>query len=197
MIALSKGQKINLSKDMPNLRNVMAMLSWVPKPAQQSGAEFDLDVTMLLLGENDQPFMDELDTTNNCNAMVYYNNLIGAYGAIEHSGDDPNGGEGEQILCKLDQIDMKYKKILVLVTIHDAEKRGQNFGMVDSAKVDLKNNNTGETALTFDLNFDASTATGVQFCSLVRRGDEWNFSADSMEFPGGLAAILSCYGIAC
>lgn len=195
MIVLSKGQKIDLGKDLPTLKNVMAMLSWVPKPNQQSGAEFDLDVTMLLLGENDTPFLDELDSDTNCNSLIYYGNLTGAQGAIIHSGDDPNGAEGEQILCKLDQVDQKYKKIIVLVTIDKAEQRTQNFGMVEGAKVVLKNEATGVQELEYDLNFDASVDTGVQFCSFIRKGTGWGFSADSMGFPDGLKGFLNRYGI--
>jgi tellurium resistance protein TerD len=197
MIDLQKGQVINLAKEAPSLREAMVMLSWVPKAAQITGADFDLDVSLLLLGENNSPFMDELDTTpgKNCESFIFYNNLIGGYGAIEHSGDDPTGAEGEQVLCKLNKLDAKYKKILVLVTIHNAKQLRQNFGMVDSGKVVLKDNVTGNEILVFDLSFEASIATGVQFCSLERKDNQWYFKADQTEFADGLAGFLASFGI--
>lgn len=199
MINLQKGQVINLQKEAPALQDAMVMLSWVPKPQQVAGAEFDLDVSFLLLGDNNTPFMDELYTSptpgKNCESFIFYGNLKGGYGAIEHSGDDPNGAEGEQVLCRLAQLDPKYKKIAVLVTIHDAEKLRQNFGMVTSGKVVLKDNRTQQEILAFDLSFQASTATGVQFCSLEKVNNVWHFKADQLEFPGGLAGFLGSYGI--
>ena len=197
MINLTKGQIISLKKEAPALKEAMVQLSWVPKSARVTGADFDLDVSMLLLGPNAAPYMNELSTEpgKDCNSFIFYGNLIGGQGKIVHSGDDPNGAEGEQVMCDLDKLDPKYEAIAVLVTIHDAKKLNQNFGMVNSGRVVLKDNKTGVEILAFDLQFQASTATGVQFCSLLRKDGSWYFSADQKEFAGGLGGFLESFGI--
>ena len=50
-INLTKGQKVNLSKDNPGLKNIMVGLGWDVN-AFDSGADFDLDASAFLAGAN-------------------------------------------------------------------------------------------------------------------------------------------------
>lgn len=50
-INLSKGQKVDLTKGNPGLKNVMVGLGWDVN-AFDSGADFDLDAAAFMLGSN-------------------------------------------------------------------------------------------------------------------------------------------------
>ena len=50
-INLSKGQKVDLTKKNPGLKNIMVGLGWDVN-AFDSGADFDLDAAAFMLGSN-------------------------------------------------------------------------------------------------------------------------------------------------
>ena len=54
-INLSKGQKVDLTKGNPSLKNMMVGLGWDVN-AFDSGADFDLDAAAFMLGENGEIF---------------------------------------------------------------------------------------------------------------------------------------------
>ena len=65
-VKLSKGHRINLSKDTPGLTKVAIGLGWDVNPTD-TGTEFDLDVSVFMLGDNGKIPEDEY--------FVFYNNL--------------------------------------------------------------------------------------------------------------------------
>ena len=50
-INLSKGQKVDLTKGNPGLKNIMVGLGWDVN-AFDTGADFDLDAAAFMLGSN-------------------------------------------------------------------------------------------------------------------------------------------------
>ena len=50
-ISLAKGQKVDLTKGNPSLKNVMVGLGWDVN-VYDSGVAFDLDAAAFMLGEN-------------------------------------------------------------------------------------------------------------------------------------------------
>lgn len=196
MINLSKGQRIDLSKDVESaLNNLKIGLGWDAKPGAVAGADLDLDVSLLLLGSNNKPDMNEMDTNSNCDSFIYFKNPLGAKGKIKHSGDNRTGsgdGDDETIDVQLASLDAKYQKILILVTVATPNV---TFGQVENAYVKMSDTDSNKELLRFDLDFDASTATGVTFASLTRRNDKWYFVAEQKEFAGGLTSMLETYGV--
>lgn len=189
---LQKGGKVKLTKEADGtpLANLMVALGWDQKDGAVSGAEFDLDASLYMLGAGGK-VRTEKD-------LIFYGHLKSEDGSIEHTGDNLTGageGDDESIKCKLNDIPSDVDKLVVVVTIYDAEKRSQNFGMVENAFVRLVDTDTNKEEVRFDPSFDASTATGVQFCTIFRKDGSWAFSADQMEFEGGLAALNTKYGI--
>lgn len=65
-INLSKGQKINLSKEAPGLKEAIIGLGWDTKQFD-GGFDFDLDASAFLVGANGRVNRDE--------DFVFYNNL--------------------------------------------------------------------------------------------------------------------------
>jgi tellurium resistance protein TerD len=188
-IQLSKGQRIDLTKSNPTLKNIVVGLGWDVKTFD-GGAEFDLDASAFLL--NDQGKCRQ-DTD-----FIFYNNLRSPDGSVEHTGDNRTGegeGDDEQIKVHLDKVPVDVDRIAITVTIHDAEVRHQNFGQVSNAFVRLVDEDQGTEILRFDLGEDFSIETAVVFCELYKHGSDWKFNAIGSGYQGGLAALVNAYGL--
>lgn len=187
-ISLSKGGNISLSKTDPTLKNVIIGLGWDARPTD--GQDFDLDACAFMLGENGK-VRSESD-------FIFYNQLKSSCSSVEHTGDNRTGdgdGDDETLILKLDWIPSNVQRIAFTVTIHDADKRKQNFGQVSNASIRIVNQDTGVEVTRYDLSEDASTETAMIFGEVYRHNDEWKFKAVGQGFSGGLAALASNYGI--
>lgn len=188
-IQLSKGQRIDLTKGNPALKNIVVGLGWDVKTFD-GGEEFDLDASAFLLNAQGKCSRDT--------DFVFYNNLISPDGSVEHTGDNRTGegdGDDEQIKVHLNKVPTDVDRIAITVTIHDAESRRQNFGQVSNAFVRLVDEDLGKEILRFDLGEDFSIETAVVFCEIYRHGQEWKFNAIGSGYQGGLAALVNAYGL--
>ena len=188
-INLAKGQKVDLTKGNPSLKNIMVGLGWDVN-AFDSGADFDLDAAAFMVGSNGKcPTEKE---------FVFYGNLEHTSGAIKHMGDNLTGagdGDDEQIQVDLTKIPANVEKVAFTVTIYDAEVRRQTFGQVSNAFIHIIDEATGTELIRYDLGEDFSIETAVVVGELYRHGGEWKFNAIGSGFQGGLAALCAHYGI--
>ena len=188
-INLSKGQKVDLTKKKPGLKNIMVGLGWDVN-AFDSGADFDLDAAAFMLGSNGKcPTEKE---------FIFYGNLEHASGAVKHMGDNLTGegeGDDEQIEVKLPDIPSNVEKIAFTVTIYDSDVRRQNFGQVSNSFIRIVDMSTDTELIRYDLGEDFSIETAVVVGELYRHNGEWKFNAIGSGFQGGLAALCGHYGI--
>lgn len=187
-VSLSKGGNVSLSKEAPGLKAVRVGLGWDTRVTDGSG--FDLDASVFLLNEAGQVRSD-VD-------FVFYNNKLGANGAVEHQGDNLTGegsGDDETVSVNLDTLPADIAKISFAVTIHEAEARRQNFGMVSNAFIRVLNADGGTEIARYDLSEDASTETAMIFGDLYRHGGEWKFKAIGQGFAGGLGPLARSFGV--
>lgn len=188
-INLSKGQKVDLTKGNPGLKNIMAGLGWDVN-AFDSGGDFDLDAAAFMLGADGKCPSDK--------EFIFYGNLVHASQAVKHLGDNLTGegeGDDEQIEIDLAQVPANIEKIAFTVTIYDAENRRQNFGQVSNAFIRIVNGATGEELIRYDLGEDFSIETAIVVGELYRNNGEWKFNAIGSGFQGGLAALCGHFGI--
>lgn len=189
-VSLNKGGRISLSKENPGLRKIQVGLGWDAR--ETDGATYDLDASAFILNAADHVRTDQ--------DFIFYNNLKGADGAVEHMGDNLTGaGEGDDEVVKLDlsKLDTQADigKIAMVVTIHDADRKGQNFGQIENAFIRVVNDDTGQEIVRFDLTEDYSIETAMIFGEIYKKDGEWRFSAVGQGFAGGLAAVCKRYGI--
>lgn len=188
-INLSKGQKVDLTKGNPGLKNIMVGLGWDIN-AFDSGAAFDLDASAFLL-----------DASGKCpteKEFVFYGNLTHSSEAVNHMGDNLTGegdGDDEQIQINLEKIPASIERVTFTVTIYDAEGRKQNFGQVSNAFIRIVDESTNQELIRYDLGEDFSIETAVVVGELYRNNGEWKFNAIGSGFQGGLAALCGHYGI--
>ncbi len=188
-INLAKGQKVDLTKGNPSLKNIMVGLGWDVN-AFDSGADFDLDASAFLLTDSGKVSTQE--------DFVFFGNLSHPSGSVQHMGDNLTGagdGDDEQIKVELSKVPGNITKIAFTVTIYKPEERRQNFGQISNAFIRIYNEETGEEMLRYDLGEDFSIETAAVFGELYKNGSEWKFNAIGSGYQGGLAALCANYGI--
>jgi tellurium resistance protein TerD len=187
-ISLQKGGNVNLSKTDPNLKQVLLGLGWDARSTD--GADFDLDASIFMVTENGRVRSD--------NDFIFYGQLRSSCGSIEHTGDNRTGagdGDDEALKIKLNQVPAAITRLVVAVTIHEAQARKQNFGMVHGAFIRLVNIETNVEITRFDLSEDYSTETAMIFGEVYRYGGEWKFKAVGQGYAGGLRALAIGHGV--
>lgn len=188
-INLTKGQKVDLTKDNPSLTKIVVGLGWDVN-VFDSGVAFDLDAAAFMVGQNGKcPTEQE---------FVFYGNLEHQSGSVVHLGDNRTGdgdGDDEQITVDLSLVPANVDKIAFTVTIYDAESRRQNFGQVSNAYIHIQDMTTGADLIRYDLGEDFSIETAIVVGELYRHNGGWKFNAIGSGFQGGLAALCGHYGI--
>ena len=190
-INLSKGQRVNLDK---GVKLALVGLGWDTN--RYSGrADFDLDACAFMLGANGKVRKDE--------DFIFYGNLQSPEGAVIHTGDSLEGGSGgddETLFIDFTKVPEDVEKIVITVTIYEAQERGQNFGQVSNAYVRVarrssESDTVGTEELRYDLAEDFSIETALVICEIYRSGGTWKFNAVGSGYQGGLYALCKAYGV--
>jgi tellurium resistance protein TerD len=180
-INLQKGQRQSI-----NAPKFTIGLGWDTNKST-TGTDFDLDSSIFILNDGKKIIADEY--------FVFYNNLKSPDGAVEHTGDNLTGdgdGDDEQIKIDLSKINPSASEICIVVTIHDAETRKQNFGQVRNSYIRIFDANNAEI-LKYELEEDFSIETAIEFGRIYKKGDEWKFEAVGSGMKGGLEDYVNRY----
>lgn len=188
-VSLSKGGNVSLSKSAPSLKRILIGLGWEGRSTD--GADYDLDASAFLVGETGKVRRDE--------DFIFYNQLRSTCGSVEHTGDNRTGegdGDDEALTIELDKVPEAIKRVVVCVTIDDADARKQNFGQVSDAFMRIVNLDNDIEIARFDLSEDYSTETAMIFGEVYRNNGEWKFKAVGQGFAGGLESLCKQFGVA-
>jgi len=187
-VSLKKGGNVSLTKTAPNLKNVLIGLGWEARATD--GEDFDLDASLFMVGENGRVRSDS--------DFIFYGQLKAPNGSVEHTGDNRTGvgeGDDEAIKVYLDKVPAHVMRMVITVTIYEAEPRRQNFGQVRDAFVRIVNMDNDQEVARFDLSEDYSTETAMVFGEIYRYGGEWKFKAVGQGYSGGLYALATQHGV--
>ncbi len=187
-VSLNKGGNVSLTKEAPGLQAVLVGLGWDARTT--TGADFDLDASALVVGQNGKILSDA--------HFIFFNNLTSPDGSVEHTGDNLTGageGDDEAIKVNLAAVPQEADKIVVTVSIYDAEARQQSFGQVRNAFIRVVNQADDKEITRYDLSEDASTETAMIFGELYRSGADWKFRAVGQGYSTGLAGIARDFGV--
>ena len=181
-INLQKGQRENIEAPKFTIG-----LGWDTN-SSTTGSAFDLDASVFILNDQKKLVSDE--------NFVFYNNLVSPDGAVEHTGDNLTGdgdGDDEQIKIDLTKIDSRVNEVCVVVTIHEADVRRQNFGQVRNSFIRIFDSVSNEVILKYELEEDFSIETAVEFGRIYKREGKWKFEAVGSGMKGGLHDYLNKY----
>jgi tellurium resistance protein TerD len=188
-INLSKGQRISLEKVAPGLVQIYVGLGWDIN-VTDTGGDFDIDASLFLLNNNEKLISEQ--------HFIFYNNPNSPdpEQSVQQRGDNRTGageGDDEIIDVNLKTIPQEVDKIAIAVTIHEAEKRHQNFGQVSNAFVRIVNCQNEEEIIRYDLTEDFSVETALIMAELYRKDGEWRMNAVGAGYEGGLQALVNRY----
>lgn len=189
-VSLAKGGNVSLTKEAgpAGLTDVIVGLGWDARTT--TGTDFDLDGSAIVVDASGKVIDEKF--------FVFYGNLASPDGTVQHTGDNITGegeGDDEQIKIGLTGLPQQADKVVIAVSIYDAETRQQSFGQVRNAFMRVMNAQ-GETELArYDLSEDASTETAMIFGEVYRSGAEWKFRAVGQGYSNGLAGIARDFGV--
>lgn len=192
-IELKKGERFNLSKEVPDLKKVAIGLGWNVENALNIALptkQYDIDTSVFMLGK-DGKIPDE-------KYFVFYNNLQSLDGSLQHSGDERTGksaGDDEIIYVNLLEVNSAIEEMVFVVTIHEGQTKNQNFSQIKNAFIRLYNQETGTELARYDLNEDFSQETAVEFGKLYKKDETWRFQAVGQGYNEGLQSFVDKYYI--
>ena len=190
-VSLTKGGNVSLTKQAPGLSAIRVGLGWDTRVTD--GAAFDLDASAFLLGAGGKVRSDA--------DFIFYNQPRSADGSVVHKGDNLTGegeGDDEVIAVSLGQLPGDVERIAFTVTIHEADQRRQNFGMIQRAFIRVVDERDSSEIARYDLSEDASVETAMIFGELYRDPNEaggFKFKARGEGFAGGLGALAGSMGV--
>ncbi len=187
-LTLSKGSNLSLTKADPGLQMAMVGLGWDPRTT--SGDAFDLDASAILVTANGK--------VRNNDDFIFYNQLSSKDGSVVHQGDNRTGegdGDDEQVLINLATVSPEIERVVIVVSIDQAEARRQNFGQVRDAYCRVVNQDNDSEVVRYDLSEDAASETTMVFAEIYRHGAEWKFRAVGQGYASGLHGIATDFGI--
>ena len=178
---LRKGQKLSLMRENPNLTAVEVSLGWrVQNPA------CDMDASAFLLGSNGKVVGDEW--------FVFYGQTSSPDGSVVHHGE--RGGTGEETLSiDLKKLHPSVKRIVFILTIHEALRQRLNFGMVSDAYIQVRDGRMGKGILRFRLDEYYSNVISMVVGELYEKNGEWRFNAVGNGVDRDLEGLCGLYGV--
>ena len=188
-VSLVKGGNVSLSKEAPGLTSVTVGLGWDVR--KTDGQDFDLDASAFIVGADEKVLSDK--------HFVFYNNDKSPDGSVVYGGDNKTGeGDGDDETIKIDfaKLPAEVKKVVIGVTIHEGQQRGQNFGSVSNAYARVVNDADGKELARYDLSEDASTNAAMVFVELYR-GNEGDIKVKAIGqgWDSGLAGLAGSMGV--
>ncbi|QLC65999.1 TerD family protein [Flavobacterium sp. LPB0248] len=181
-INLQKGQRENI-----NAPKFTIGLGWDTNNSS-TGSSFDLDASAFIVGANGKILSDS--------HFIFYNNLKAPDESVIHTGDNLTGdgdGDDEQIKIDLTKINPAVKEICIVVTIHDAQERRQNFGQVRNSFIRIVDDSNNTEMVKYELEEDFSIETAVEFGRIYNKDGQWKFEAMGVGMKGGLEDYLNKY----
>ncbi len=115
-----------------------------------------MDASALLIGSNGK--------VRSQDDFIFYNQLQAKDGSVVHQGDNRTGegeGDDEQVLIDLGLIAADVQRIVIVVSIDQAEARRQNFGQVRDAYCRVVNQESDQEIVRYDLSEDAAAETSM------------------------------------
>ena len=180
--SLQKGGNLSLTKTAPDCNEIIVAIKWLKKTHDET--EFDIDASAFMLAENGKIRNDE--------DFIFYNQPKSIDNAIELiNSQEPNV---QFFKINLSRIALEIAKISLVLTLHEAKKRQQNFGMLDSIVVKILNATNKEELSNYVLT-DIEIETALILAELYRYKSEWKLKAIGQGYIDGLDVLAKNYGV--
>lgn len=179
---LTKGQSVNLTKEAPGLKAVVAGAGW---DVAESAGTVDLDLMAFALTSEGKSRSED--------DAIFFNQLKNAAGTIAHTGDNRTGdgdGDDEQIKIDLAGLDVGIAKVALV--LHSFS--GQDLSVVQNAFARVVNQDGGAELARYDVTGGTSGKT-LYMGEFIRAGEAWEFKAIGDFTADDIKAVFAKYGI--
>lgn len=95
----------------------------------------------------------------------------------------------------LGRVPADVQRIVFVVTIHQARRRWQHFGMIQNAYIRIMDADSRRDIARYNLTEEASIAASMIFGELYRHGDTWKFRAVGQGYADGLKVLAENFGM--
>ena len=204
VINMSKNQKISMVKEDGNgMKNIFVGANW-DMNRYAGEANIDLDIHGFLTS-GDRKVVYPQDIVN----YSTYNSAD--YPWIDYSGDNQTGDDSvggmefngkhydEGFIIHTDKIPADRSELTICLTIYQAVKRLQNFGMISNATLTIcdYDDPNAQNTYVFDMSEDDNFANlnAVEMGRLYRYNDGFKFQALGSGYVGGMTELYKNFGM--
>lgn len=185
-IPLLKGQKSDLTKTNPSIKNLIVGMGWTTP-----NSSIEVDFSAFLLSATSKVTRDE--------DLIFYGNPQGpnqSITVIENNKMNYAGiTDNAQLSINLQSIPLQYEKISFALTIYEGEKRKQNFSLIDGAYLRIVDPVSGQEIIRYNIGKAFSVETAIVVGELYRYKGEWKVNAIGSGYSGGLEALCGSFGV--
>lgn len=176
---VQKGQKVPVAFSGP-ARQVDVCLGW-----NSTDARCDVDVSAFLLGENGKVIGDDW--------FVFYGQPESPDGSAVFEAD---GREDREVIrLDLARLNPAVKKIVFVLTIHEAIEKKLHFGMLKDAYIRLLDHGNRTELVSFRMTDYYSNVISMMIGELYLHKDSWKFHGIGNGVAKDLAGLCGLYGV--
>ncbi|WP_342431136.1 TerD family protein [Neobacillus sp. FSL H8-0543] len=180
VLSLVKGQKIDLTKNQPDINLIHIGLDW------RAPRHFDIDVSAFLLGQDEQIVREE--------DFVFYGQPVSSNGSVSLE-ESISTIEKQHFTINLANVPEEVQKIAFTLTIYESDLNGHTFEEVSDIQLRIVRSKPQQEIATFPINYSFTKESAVVVGTLYRYSGEWKFHAVGSGFYGGLADLCTEYGV--
>jgi len=176
---VQKGQKTVLTGSVP-FHTIKACLGW-----NTANPQCDVDVSAFLLDSTGKVPGDAW--------FVFY----GQTESPDHSTRfaPENSADRESISIRLDKLNPSVKKIVFVLTIHEALEKKLHFGMVQDAYVRILNADNQEELVSFKMDEYYTNVISMMIGEVYNHNGTWKFNAIGNGVAKDLSGLCALYGV--
>lgn len=176
---MQKGQKVSLESGGV-LFQIKACLGW-----NVTNNACDVDVSAFLLNANGKVPGDSW--------FVFYGQEKSPDGSAVFSTD--SGADREIISIDFKRLNPEIRKIVFVLTIHEAFERHLNFSMLKDAYVRIIDPASNQELASFQMDEYYSNVTSMMIGEIYKHNNVWKFNAIGNGVAKDLAGLCGLYGV--
>ena len=176
---IRKGQKVPLSSGA-SVRQADVCLGW-----NSTDARCDVDVSAFLLGENGKVIGDDW--------FVFYGQTKSPDGSVAFEVDGVT--DREVIHVDLAKLNPSVRKIVFVLTIHEALEKGLHFGMLKDAYIRILDWGIRTELVSFPMADYYTNVISMMIGELYLHNGNWKFHGVGNGVAKDLAGLCGLYGV--
>ncbi|MBJ8117255.1 MULTISPECIES: TerD family protein [Bacillus] len=177
---LVRGQKIDVTKNHPEMKGLLVDLTW------NEPMNMDVDASAFLVGFNGKITKEE--------DFVFYGQPYSSCRSVQLNQNITNGSK-QRFSIDFTHIKDEVQKIVFSITIHNAEEKKQALRDVSHIQLKISNAQSGLEIIQFPITHPFTDESAIIVGELYRHGGGWKFNPIGAGYFGGLAALCTNFGI--